>query len=113
VGGRSDQRRPQSFVTGWPLWRGRPLLGQIDMSMLNERWVGCSGRTTLFNGEEVRSSGCTRLQDARLYTISPDGFSAEEWRMFEAVGGRVRTHDLWAYFDAFVTHGASRCSIPK
>jgi len=61
----------------------------------------------------VRSSGCTRLQDARLYTTSPDGFSAEEWRMFEAVSGRARTHDLSAYFDAFVTPGASRCSIPK
>jgi hypothetical protein len=38
VGDRSDQRRPQSFFTGWPLW-GRPLFGQIDMPMLNERWV--------------------------------------------------------------------------
>jgi inositol-phosphate phosphatase / L-galactose 1-phosphate phosphatase / histidinol-phosphatase len=36
------------FITGWPLcglllalvWRGRPLFGQIDMPMLNERWVG-------------------------------------------------------------------------
>jgi inositol-phosphate phosphatase / L-galactose 1-phosphate phosphatase / histidinol-phosphatase len=86
------------FITGWPLfgmllalvWRGRPLFGQIDMPMLNERWVGWSGCATLFNGEEVRSSGCTRRQGAKLCTASPDGFSAEEWRMFKAVRSHPR-----------------------
>jgi hypothetical protein len=34
----------------------------------------------LFNGEEVRTSGCTRLQDAKFYTTSPDGFSADDSR---------------------------------
>lgn len=99
----------RSFISGWPLfgmllavlWRGRPLVGQIDMPQLNERWVGVAGRPTLFNGAAVRTSGCAVLEAATLYTTSPDAFSADELHVFEAVSANVRTRrfggDCYSY----------------
>ncbi len=83
----------RSFITGWPIYgmllavliNGQPVLGQIDMPALGERWIGCQSRPTLFNGDLVRTSGCRRLADASAYTTSPDSFAADDWINFERV----------------------------
>lgn len=99
----------KSFISGWPLfgmllaalWRGQPVLGQIDMPALNERWVGCRGRATMFNGQPVTTSGCDALAAATVYTTSPDAFAADEWRVFDTLSRRARARrfggDCYSY----------------
>jgi inositol-phosphate phosphatase/L-galactose 1-phosphate phosphatase/histidinol-phosphatase len=82
-----------AFITGSPLWgnlvawlwRGRPVLGVLNAPALRERWVGAAGAPTQHDGADCRTSGCTRLADARVYTTSPDTFDAAQWRAFDAV----------------------------
>jgi len=87
----------KSFITGFPLFGSlialmqgaRPVLGVVEAPALAERWVGCEGRPTLFNGREAHTSGCRALADAVLYTTTPETFGSDERRRFEAVGART------------------------
>ncbi|MFG1391809.1 histidinol-phosphatase [Xanthobacter agilis] len=82
----------KSFITGMPLFgaliafarRGEPQVGVIEVPALGERWVGVPGRTT-FNGEPARVSGCGALEDARIYTTSPDFFTPDDWALYDAL----------------------------
>ncbi len=99
----------RSFITGWPLygtllallWRGRPVVGLIDMPVLSERWVGRAGMPSQFDGAPCRTSGCAALADATLYTTSPDAFGTADLAVFESVSRRVRTRrfggDCYSY----------------
>lgn len=88
----------KSFISGMPLFgtlvalydteRGAPVIGMIDMPALGERWIG-DGRTTCLNGTRVRASGCESLEDAQIYTSSPDMFSGEEWRVYDRLSRRA------------------------
>jgi inositol-phosphate phosphatase / L-galactose 1-phosphate phosphatase / histidinol-phosphatase len=81
----------RSFISGWPLWGtliallrgGRPVLGVLDMPVLDERWVGHVGVGTTMNGMSCRTSGCHALAEATLYTTTPDMFTTEEWAAFD------------------------------
>jgi inositol-phosphate phosphatase/L-galactose 1-phosphate phosphatase/histidinol-phosphatase len=72
----------KSFVTGHPLFgnllallmQGRPVLGQIDMPVLGERWQGLEGQESTFNGAPCRTSGCVSLSEAHAYTTDPNLF---------------------------------------
>ena len=83
----------RSFITGWPLWgtllallhRGVPLLGVIDMPVLDERWIGIVGSGTTLNGKPCRSRQNTQLANATIYATSPDVFSPPELEIFELV----------------------------
>jgi inositol-phosphate phosphatase/L-galactose 1-phosphate phosphatase/histidinol-phosphatase len=87
----------KSFVTGFPLFGsliallqdGRPVIGVIEAPAVKERWVGCEGRPTRFNGKEVRTSPCQTIEQAVIYTTTPDTFNTEERRRFEALGSRA------------------------
>src|SRR3989442_701633 len=87
----------KSFVTGYPLFGsliallqgGRPVLGVIEASALAERWVGCEGRPTLFNGRQVRTSACRATEQAVVYTTTAETFNAGERRRFEALSARA------------------------
>jgi inositol-phosphate phosphatase / L-galactose 1-phosphate phosphatase / histidinol-phosphatase len=87
----------KSFVSGFPLFgslialtRGpRALLGVIEAPALEERWVGCEGRATLFNGSAARTRPCQDIADAVVYTTTPDSFSAAERRCFDALSARA------------------------
>ena len=69
----------KSFVCGRPQFgilvglahRGRPVLGLIDQPILKERWTGAEGVASLWNGQEIRTRPCARLEDAVLFTTSP------------------------------------------
>ncbi|MEF7616079.1 histidinol-phosphatase [Aquincola sp. MAHUQ-54] len=86
----------KSFITGSPLWgtlialvhQGRVALGMVDMPVLGERWVGRPGLGASRNGEAVRASGCTALAQARIFTTSPDMFSAGQWQAFDTLSRR-------------------------
>ena len=87
----------KSFITGFPLFGslialtqgGRPVLGVIETPALAERWVGCEGRPTLFNGREVRTRDCRAVEEAVVYTTTPETFGPAERRRFEALGARA------------------------
>jgi inositol-phosphate phosphatase / L-galactose 1-phosphate phosphatase / histidinol-phosphatase len=87
----------KSFVTGFPLFgtliallqAGRPVLGVIEAAALAERWVGCEGRATLFNGQPARSSACRTLEQASVYATTAETFNAAERLRFEALGARA------------------------
>lgn len=87
----------KAFITGSPLWgnllallwRGRPVVGVVNLPALGECWVGRAGQPSRWNGAPCRSSGCTRLADARVYTTSPDAFDADGWRAFDTLSRRA------------------------
>src|SRR2546421_785813 len=87
----------KSFITGFPLFGsligllqgGRPVLGVIEAPALAERWVGCEGRPTLFNGRQVRTSACCATEQAVVYTTTAETFDAGERRRFEALSARA------------------------
>jgi myo-inositol-1(or 4)-monophosphatase len=87
----------KSFVTGFPLFgsliallqEDRPVIGVIEAPAIKERWVGCEGRPTRFNGKEVRTSSAQTIEQAVIYTTTPDTFNTEERRRFEALGSRA------------------------
>ena len=98
----------RAFVCGLPSWTtlialledGRPVLGVIDATPLNERYVGPGG--------ERKTSGCTSLADARLSTTDPYLFSGAETEAWDRVRRRVRTtrYGLDAYGYARVAAGS-------
>jgi inositol-phosphate phosphatase / L-galactose 1-phosphate phosphatase / histidinol-phosphatase len=87
----------KSFVTGYPLFgslialsqSGRAVLGVIEAPALRERWVGCEGRPTLFNGKAVRASQCRSIGEASVYTTTAETFDKEERRRFETLSARA------------------------
>ncbi|WP_108260214.1 histidinol-phosphatase [Mangrovicoccus ximenensis] len=88
----------KSFVTGHPLFGnlmallrgGRPVLGQIEMPALGERWQGWTGRATTFNGAPCRTSGCTELSAALAYTTDPMLFEGDDLAAYELLRRSVR-----------------------
>ncbi|MFA5952324.1 MAG: histidinol-phosphatase [Hyphomicrobium sp.] len=82
----------KSFVTGMPLFgaliafaeKGVPRVGVIEMPILGERWVGSNGRTYL-DGVAAQVSGCKALEEARVYTTSPDIFTPEAWARYDVL----------------------------
>jgi myo-inositol-1(or 4)-monophosphatase len=87
----------KSFVTGYPLFGsliallqgGRPVLGVIEAPALAERWVGCEGRPTHFNGRQVNTSACRSIERAVVYTTTVETFDAGERRRFETLSARA------------------------
>jgi inositol-phosphate phosphatase / L-galactose 1-phosphate phosphatase / histidinol-phosphatase len=87
----------KSFVTGYPLFgcliglleEDRPILGVVEAPVLAERWTGAEGRPTLFNGKPVRTSSCASLEQAVLYTTTPDSFIGAERQALEKLGARA------------------------
>jgi histidinol phosphatase-like enzyme (inositol monophosphatase family) len=100
----------KSFITGRPLFgtlialahAGRPVLGVIDQAILRERWVGLAGEGAAWNGRPIRVRPCPRIEDAVLYSTSPDLFATpSEKEAFRRVHDRVRLPlyggDCYAY----------------
>lgn len=100
----------KSFVTGLPVFgtlialahRGRPVLGVIDQPILAERWIGAAGRPTTLNGATARTSGCTDLAAASLYTTHPSMMDTDDRRTrYDSLIKRVKLGrfggDCYAY----------------
>jgi inositol-phosphate phosphatase / L-galactose 1-phosphate phosphatase / histidinol-phosphatase len=87
----------KSFVTGYPLFGSmigllqgeRPVLGVIEAPAMGERWVGCEGRATLYNGAEVKTSACRALDAATLYTTTLESYTPDERHGFESLAART------------------------
>jgi histidinol phosphatase-like enzyme (inositol monophosphatase family) len=72
----------KAFLTGRPTFvtlialldRGKPVLGLIDQPVLNDRWIGVTGRPTTYNGQPVSTRGCAKLSDAVFSSTMPGAF---------------------------------------
>lgn len=92
----------KSFITGKPTFGtlialacdGVPVIGIIDQPISNERWIGVTGRDSLFTGKPCRVRPCANLADAVLYTTSPHLFSEPEGVAFNRLRKQVR-HTLY------------------
>ncbi|WP_265569604.1 inositol monophosphatase family protein [Sphingomicrobium nitratireducens] len=91
----------RAFVCGLPSWavlvglldENAHVAGMIDLPALDERLVAVDGTThhlTRHRDEAVRTSGCDKLDDARLATTDPGLFSDEERAGFEVLSGTAR-----------------------
>jgi len=90
----------RAFVTGRPTFgtlialtrNGAPLLGVIDMPILNDRWIGAVGRPTLLNGEAVKARACGKLGEAYLSASIPLMFDTPEKKQkFDQVQAKARS----------------------
>jgi inositol-phosphate phosphatase/L-galactose 1-phosphate phosphatase/histidinol-phosphatase len=87
----------KSYITGFPLFgslialrRGeQAVLGIIEAPAQNERWLGCEGRSTQFNGSAAATSACKELASAHVYTTTTDNFSPDERRRFDALSAQT------------------------
>ncbi|SNB72932.1 histidinol-phosphatase, inositol monophosphatase family [Arboricoccus pini] len=83
----------KAFVSGNPLFgtllgllhQGRPLLGVIDAPFTHERWHGLPGRTEDNQGRPCRGRQVAQIQEAILYTTSPDSFTSAGRTAFASV----------------------------
>lgn len=95
------------FITGHPqfgtliglLRGGEPILGVIDMPIMDECWIGATGRPTthsargLSNGDGTRPARvrpCADVDHAVLYATSPHMFAGDDFPAFERVRRRAK-----------------------
>ncbi len=92
----------RSYTCGLPTWttlvallvHEQPVLGIIDAPALNERYTGYGGKswvTAHGDREPLRTSGCTRLAEARLATTDPFLFDAAAAHSFGELQESVAT----------------------
>lgn len=87
----------KSFITGFPLFGTLislvrddvPFCGLIDIPAIGERWTGAPGMCR-FQRQQVHTSACETLQDARFYTTSPDMFTGDEAAKFDRLSRSAR-----------------------
>lgn len=83
----------KSFISGVPIFgtlvalldNGSPVLGGIDIPILNETWIARKDSPTQINGKPCRSGSCEKLDEAILFATSPDQFDNDEYAAFEAL----------------------------
>lgn len=86
-----------AFLAGRPIFgtlialvvEGFPVLGVIDQPILGERWLGVAGKTTMFNGQPVKTRPCPKLDLATIATTGPHYFSVEQGDKFMALAGQT------------------------
>ncbi|MDP3906364.1 inositol monophosphatase family protein [Novosphingobium sp.] len=79
-----------AFLAGRPLFgtlialvvEGWPVLGVLDQVILDERWLGVTGKPTTLNGQPVRTRPCAALADATLATTGPHYFDSHDGEHF-------------------------------
>ncbi len=87
----------RSFITGLPLFGtlvclldgATPILGLIDIPATSERWLGQAGSATVLNAMACEASQCQTIESARIYTTSPDAFTAQEWNRYDTLSRRA------------------------
>ncbi len=114
----------KAFAAGKPLFgslialvqEGRPLLGVIEAPATRERWVGCRGRPTLYDGRPVRVRPARALSTAVVCLGAPGTFPGEHRaglaRLDRAVAWSLVQLDCYGYgmlargdVDAVIEHG--------
>ncbi len=101
----------RAFITGRPTFGtlvalldgDTPMLGLIDQPITGERWLGVTGRPTVFSGSygAARTRPCAALAEAELSCTSPSIFQKQEGPRWDRLAGQVRRvtwgGDCYAY----------------
>lgn len=99
----------KAFITGKPsfgtlialLRDGVPILGVINQPILDERWLGATGRATSLNGEPAAVRACASLGQAYLYATAPDMFVGSDAAPWSRLSAQVKLArygaDCYAY----------------
>lgn len=77
----------RAFMTGKPLFgtiiglmhAGKPVMGLVDQPFTRERWIGLDGQWAEFNGAPARVAAPRTLDEARMFTGSPNMFEGENF----------------------------------
>lgn len=79
---------------------GKPMLGLIDQPITKERWLSENGTEAHIGERIARTSSCTTLEHAVMYTSDPHIFSAERIDKFDKLRKSVLltrySHDCYA-----------------
>jgi histidinol phosphatase-like enzyme (inositol monophosphatase family) len=83
------------FIAGVPVYgtlialcfKGKPIIGIIDMAATNDRWVGVKGRKTMHTNGVCQTRKCDDLSGAILTASNPDFFDSKELPVLEALKG--------------------------
>ncbi|WP_375740166.1 inositol monophosphatase family protein [Pseudomonas boanensis] len=79
---------------------GEPVLGLIDQPITGERWLASTCRSSVLNDQPIRTSACTELATAVLYTSDPaclqPGQVAAFERLRQAISVTRYSHDCYA-----------------
>lgn len=99
-----------AYTTGKPTFTtlialledGKPVIGVIDQSVLNDRFIGVVDHGAWFNGTSLTGGACDALADARLNATTPYMFKTEyEKNTFERLHKEVKLTafggDAYAY----------------
>lgn len=82
------------------LYRGTPVLGMINQPITGERWLGIAGHDTTLNGEPIRTSDRSTLDQAIVYTSALEQFDQPRRDRFAALTAKTRftrfSHDCYA-----------------
>lgn len=86
-----------AFMAGRPIFgtlialvqEGWPVLGVIDQAVLQERWVGATGKATTFNGTAVRTRPCRALAEAAIATTGPHYFDDHDGAHFMGLAAKT------------------------
>ena len=86
-----------AFMAGRPIFgtlialvkEGWPVLGLIDQAILDERWIGITGKPTTLNGQPARTRPCPSLAQAALATTGPHYFDDHQGEHFMALAGKT------------------------
>jgi len=87
----------RAFSCGNPLFgtliavlhENRPVIGVVDLPMLDQTWLGIAGEATTLNGKPVRAAETRHLGDARIATTSVSAL-AEDYPRFERLNAAAR-----------------------
>ncbi|MEZ5863868.1 MAG: inositol monophosphatase family protein [Geminicoccaceae bacterium] len=98
----------KSFITGFPLFnnliavldQGRPVVGVVDTPAIGERYHAARGGGAWFNGQRIRTSGCTSLADAAIYMAGHSPADPAMARRFARLQGKGRLQRQG--YDAYV-----------
>lgn len=88
----------RAFITGMPIFgtligllhHGQPMLGIIDQPILEERWLGVTGRRTTYNGKAVAARACDALAKAYMYSTAPQMFPDDQKGPHRALADKVK-----------------------
>jgi histidinol phosphatase-like enzyme (inositol monophosphatase family) len=94
----------RSYITGKPtfgclialLYEHQPVLGIIDMPVLDERWVGVKGQPSKHCGNPCQSSHIEHLAEATLFATSIDMFTDIERNQFDLLSSNTRFRNFGA-----------------
>lgn len=90
------------FITGNPLFGclvallqgGRPILGLIDMPILEERWLGAAGHATSFTDRSAtrtaRTRACAEISAATVLSTAPEMFQGADGPAFQRLRGAAK-----------------------